>query len=120
MGFGFHCAQCSDAFEFDDVGVPDEPYRHVLLEQDGTWLLEPSSGAKSFSVHTWIRLRHALALDLTTLARLKALPHRVRIKGTAVEMNWLAQQCSEPVSIRQGGESELHDAFDFATLFSSR
>lgn len=118
-GFGFRCTQCRHDFEFDDDGMPDQLYRDALLEQDGTWLLEPSSGAKSFPVHTWVRLRHALALDLTTWARLKALPQGVRIKGTAVALNWLAQQCPEPVSVRQVGESELQGALDFAILFSS-
>lgn len=81
-GLSVRCLRCGNAFEMDDSGLPDAPWRQALLDQNGTWGLIPRSSDRWRSPAVLAALRQALPLDLAGVARLKREPGPVVMRGT--------------------------------------
>jgi DNA-directed RNA polymerase subunit RPC12/RpoP len=86
----YQCQDCGAVVEVDDVGLPPETIRALLIQNGGRWKLRLED-KNSNRVTTAKVLRKALGLSIAdTASRMKQIPGTL-YAGTQAEVEWLAQ-----------------------------
>jgi len=86
----YQCQSCGAVVEGDDIGLPPEEIRELLIQNQGGWELR-LDGREANRVIVARVLRKALGLSLTQVTSLtKSIPG-ILYFGTQVEVEWLAQ-----------------------------
>ena len=85
----YHCQNCDAVGEADDMGIPPEEIRDLLIQKQGRWELRVDGRAANRVIIAKV-LRRALGLSLAEVTHLmKSIPSLLYC-GTQVEAEWLA------------------------------
>jgi len=100
--YAYHCEKCDSTLESDDVGLPPDNVRELMMSESGLWRVVVSGGAE-VKVKTLSALRRAFGLDLQQASRL-ARQFPVVFKGTLPEAEWLSG-----ILESEGLQSDVHN-----------
>lgn len=84
----YKCPFCGESVEMDDVGLPPDHIRNLLIDAEGKWGLNVKVGLEKKTKLISI-LRQVLNLSLVDAGKITKLIPGIIIRGSKTEMEWL-------------------------------
>lgn len=91
----YHCPNCNADLEFDDIGIPPDYIRNLILESEGEWTLVVKSLDKSKKFDFTKVLRNLFNYSLQDAIKILSKIPGIIYQGTQAEVQWIQKHLDD-------------------------